>query len=309
MRNLDKMLADFVKKQRLAGKGSLSVVLVITRMASKLKFPLKPDDLLTEKGGQVKGLGKAAVQNVLNDYNINRVLSEEGGRTSRGSINTMRSYVQFLNELHKEKTLDFPKIEKWWVARVNEFFAGKPFKFKIDSSKSIRSAVRELMEQAFKRQKAMPGMMFAGAVFQHLVGAKLELILPSGSVKHNGFSVADAPTSRGGDFLLDDVCIHVTTTPAEALMQKCKRNLENGLRPLVITTAKGVAGIELLSSNEGIEGRVDVFEIEQFVASNIYEISKFTQNKRRLTVEQLIEKYNAIVEDCETDPSLKIQIG
>ena len=91
-------------------------------------------------------------------------------------------------------------------------------------------------------------------------------------------------------------------------MQKCKRNLENGLRPFVITTAKGVAGIELLSSNEGVERRVDVFEIEQFVASNIYEISKFTQNKRRLTVERLIEKYNAIVEDCETDPSLKIHI-
>ncbi len=272
------------QKQRVAGKGPLSVVLVITRIVSKMPFPINPDDLLTDKGGQVKGLGKAAVQAVLNDHGVTRVLSEEGGRTSRGSINTMRSYVDFLNDLQKDEALDFPGIEKWWVGRVKEFFAGKPFKFKIDGSKSIRSAVRDLIDQAFKRQKEMSGTMFAGAIFQHLVGAKLELILPPDSVKHNGFSVADAPSNRAGDFIFDDVCIHVTTAPTEALVRKCKNNLENGLRPLVVTTAKGVSGIDLLAANAGIEGRIDVFEIEQFVASNIYEISKFTQDKRRFTV-------------------------
>lgn len=309
MSNLESKLAEYAKEQRIATKGPLSVVVALTRLASKMSFPIDPEELLTEKGGQVKGIGKAATQAVLSEYDITRVLAEEAGRTSRGSINIMRSYVEFLNGLHGEKALDFPKIEKWWIERVKAYFASKPFKFKIDGSKSLRSAVRDLIEQAFKRQKDMPGTMFAGAVFQHLVGAKLELILPSGKVKHNGFSVADAPSSRSGDFLLDDVCIHVTTAPTEALVRKCKGNLENGLRPLVITTVKGVSGIDLLAANAGVEGRIDVFEIEQFVASNIYEISKFMQEKRRITVEQLIEKYNAIVEDCETDPSLKIDIG
>lgn len=309
MTNLDSKLAEYAKEQRVVTKGPLSVVLVLTRLASKMTFPIDPEELLTGKGGQVKGLGKAATQAVLSDYGITRVLAEEAGRTSRGSIDVMRSYVKFLNDLHRAKALDLPKIEKWWIERVKAFFAGKPFKFKVDSSKSMRSAVRDLIEQAFKRQKDMPGTMFAGAVFQHLVGAKLELLLPPGSVKHNGFSVADAPSNRAGDFILDDVCIHVTTAPTEALVRKCKGNLENGLRPLVVTTVKGVSGLDLLAANAGIEGRVDVFEIEQFVASNIYEISKFTQEKRRITVEQLIERYNAIVENCETDPSLKIDIG
>jgi uncharacterized protein DUF4928 len=309
MANIQEQLQKFSKEYRIIGKGPLSVVLVITRLSKDASFPLTSKDFLTEKGGQVKGLGKSAVQTILKDYGISRTLSEEGGRTSRGSIDLMKNYLSFLNSLYQQKILNFEKIERWWIDRVKTFFAGKPFKFKIDPSRSIRSAVRDLIEQAFKRQKDVPGMMFAGAMFQHLVGAKLQLILPSGIVKHNGFSVADEPSKRIGDFVLDDVCIHVTTAPSESLIRKCKNNIERGKRPIIVTSNKGAAGIDVLSANEGIEGRIDIFEIEQFVASNIYEIGKFVQDGRRITVEQLFKCYNKIIEDCETDPSLKVEIG
>lgn len=308
MSDLEKRLSAFVTANRIKGKGPLSVVIVITRIASKMPFPINPDEMLTERGGQVKGLGKSAVQAVLKDYGIERVLSEEGGRTSRGSINCMRSYVEFLNTLHSDNLLDFKAVEEWWIVRIKGFFAGKPFKFRLDSSRSIRYAVRDLIEQAFKRQKDMPGTMFAGAIFQHLVGAKLELILSTGTIEHNGFSVADAPSQRAGDFLLDDVCIHVTTAPTEALVRKCKSNLDDGLRPLVVTVGKGIVVMEGLASIQNIEGRIDVFDIEQFIASNIYEISKFVSDKRKITISQLVEKYNEIVDKCETDPSLKIEV-
>lgn len=39
--------------------------------------------------GQVLGLGVSAVQAILSDYGINKVLAAEGGRTSRGSINNI----------------------------------------------------------------------------------------------------------------------------------------------------------------------------------------------------------------------------
>lgn len=55
--------------------------------------------------------------------------------------------------------------------------------------------------------------------------------------------------------------------------------------------------------------RVDAFEIEQFIASNIYELSRFVPANRRITVEQLIANYNSIVDKCETDPSLKIELA
>lgn len=308
MADLKKLLAEYAATNGVKGKGPLSVVLTLNRDAMDMSFPLDPDSLVTDKGGQVKGLGKAAVQKILKDHGIDRVLSEEGGRTSRGSMQNMRSYVAFLNDLHAKKQLDLKAIEKWWIERVKEFFSAKPFKFRVDHSKSMRSAVHDLIEQAFKRQKELPGTMFAGAVFQHLVGAKLELLLP-GKVKHSGFSVADAPSARQGDFLVDDVCIHVTTAPGEALVRKCKGNLEAGHRPLVVTTAEGVAGIEALARNANIEGRIDAFEIEQFVASNIYELSRFAPANRKITVEALVDRYNAIIDECETDPSLKIEVG
>jgi hypothetical protein len=102
------------------------------------------------------------------------VLAEEGGRTSRGSIQKMRAYIDFLNKLANEKLLDFKMIEEWWINRVKDFFSSKPFSLKIDSSKSVRSIISDLIEAAFARQKECPGLMIAGAVMQHLVGAKIE---------------------------------------------------------------------------------------------------------------------------------------
>jgi len=48
-------------------------------------------------------------------------------------------------------------------------------------------------------------------------------------------------------------------------------------------------------------------EIEQFIATNIYERSGFNRDQRPITVDKLIERYNSIVEQCEDDPSLRIE--
>jgi hypothetical protein len=221
----------------------------------------------------------------------------------------MRAYVDLLNVLAKENLLDFSMIESWWVDRVKEHFASKPFKIKIDASKSLRSIVADLIESAFTRQRESLGMMIAGAVMQHLVGAKLEIALPKVKFDHHGFSVADAPGERKGDFFIGDTAIHVTTAPTEALIRKCCDNLSAGLRPLVITTQSGVGGASALAKNADVSDRVDILEIEQFVATNVYEWTAFQQTQRPLTVRQLIEAYNRIIDDYETDPSLKIVIG
>jgi len=121
--------------------------------------------------------------------------------------------------------------------------------------------------------------------------------------------VADAPGGRKGDFLIGDTIIHVTTAPTEALIRKCCSNLTENLRPLVITTVSGVGGAIALAKNADIAERIDIIEIEQFVATNVYEWSAFQQTKRALTVQQLIDEYNRIIDDCETDPSLKITVG
>jgi hypothetical protein len=309
MSRLQDKLTKFASQCGIRGKGPLCVVLVITRKASEGKPPYSANDFLTGQGGQVAGLGRAAVQAILAEHGITRVLAEEGGRTSRGSINRMRAYVDFLNGLAADEILDFNAIERWWIGRVREFFASQPFRLKVDSSRSLRSIVSDLIGAAFARQRECPGTMAAGAVLQHLVGAKLELALPEAGILHNGFAVADAPGDRKGDFLIGDTAIHVTTAPSEALIRKCCTNLAENLRPLIITTENGAGGAVALAKNADVADRIDILEVEQFVATNIFEWSGFQQAQRPVSVRELIDCYNRIISKCETDPSLKISVG
>ncbi|WP_310680447.1 DUF4928 family protein, partial [Burkholderia multivorans] len=114
MADLQEALHAFNKERKFGRKGPLCVALVITQHARKMGLPLDPEKLLTEAGGQVLGLGKGAVQTVLNRHGIDRVLAAEGGRTSRGSISNMREYVAFLNGQAATSTVDLDAVEAFW---------------------------------------------------------------------------------------------------------------------------------------------------------------------------------------------------
>ena len=305
--NLNRSLSKFFLDNKMNNKGALCVALVVTRFAKKNGLPLKFENLLTKSDGQVLGLGKTAVQNILRDHGVTKVLAEEGGRTSRGSVGNMKKYVAFLNGLKKSGDIDFEYIEKWWIQKVKAFFSGKPFLFSFDQSKSLRTIIRDLIQQAEKRQKQTKGATFVGTMLQYLIGEKLNILLDK-PVEHHGASVSDDVSGREGDFVIEDVAIHVTTSPTEALLRKCQRNLDKGLKPVIITLQKGVAVAEGLSEQTGILERLDIFEAEQFLAGNLYEIGKFALAGRRTTAEHLIREYNSIVEFCETDPSLHINL-
>ena len=307
---LPKKLQSFASNHNFLGnKGPLCVALVITDVAKEKGLPLDASQLLTGANGQVKGLGKSGVQKVLKRHDITRVLASEGGRTSRGSIGNMQDYVTFLNDLAKNSSVDLEKVEKWWVSQVQQFFSASPLKLKIDSSSSLRTCLRSVFSEAEKRQAQSPGATVVGAVMQHLVGAKLEVLYPEQDFKHNGYSVADAPTKRAGDFDFGDCAIHVTTSPSQSLMEKCQANLNQGLRPLIISSSAGAIFAEKLASGIGLEKRIDVLDIEQFLVANIFEWTRFDAKDRKTTLQDLITRYNVIVESCETDPSLKIELA
>jgi hypothetical protein len=102
------------------------------------------------------------------------------------------------------------------------------------------------------------------------------------------------------------MAIHVTTAPSEALMRKCRTNLDNGLKPLIITIADSRAGAEVLAKNQGIRDRIDIIEAEQFIATNIMEWGCFSAVPQRQEVERLINRYNEIIKMVETDWGLMI---
>ncbi|MCE2453034.1 MAG: DUF4928 family protein, partial [Nitrospinae bacterium] len=203
-------LDRFASSHKFKGKGPLSVALVMTRRAREEGLPLVPQTQVTRGprgGGQVRGLGATAVQAILREHGIERVLAAEGGRTSRGSIKNMQKYVAFLNDLHRQGMADVDAIEKYWIDCVQAFFASRPFRIKLDVSRGLRSVVRDVLEQAVERQKEAAGMSYAGAVLQHLVGAKLDCVLGTGKVERRSFSTADGPGDRIGDFSVGDVAI------------------------------------------------------------------------------------------------------
>ena len=306
--DLRETLIAFTVEKKFRGKGPLSVALIVTDHARKRGLPLNADELITEGGGQVLGLGKGAIQKILAKHDITRVLAAEGGRTSRGSLNNMRESVTLLNSLHKQGLADLNAIENFWIEKIHEFFAGKPFKIKLDASRSLRNVVRDVIAQAEERQKTTPGVHYAGAVLQYLVGAKLDCALGKGQFEHNSFSTADAPGARAGDFFIGDVAIHVTTSPGEALIERCRENLNDGHRPIVVTLQRGLTVAEELARNVGLADRIDFFEIEQFVALNLYELGRFGAEGRKVAVNDLVTRYNEVVDEIDTDPSLKIEL-
>lgn len=303
----EEKLETLFRENRMGGKGALCVGLAVTRHARTHSLPIDPADLLTGGQGQVSILGKAPIQKILADHGIVRVLAEEGGRTSRGSVGLMQKYVHFLNfSGYGER--DLAEVEDWWASKVRAFFSGKPLSFRLDPAKSLRAVVRDLISQAERRQSENSGATIVGTILQHLVGAKLSVLLGTDAPMH-GASVADAVSDRAGDFEFGDVVIHVSTAPGEALMRKCRNNLEDGKKPLVITTYKRIPQAEGHAEDEGIADRVEIFDVEQFLAGNIYELGRFGSEGRGRTAKAIIERYNELVDTLETDPSLRIAIG
>ncbi len=308
MESLQDKLNQFTQTNKFTTKGPLCVALHITRYAKEHSLPLNFEELRTESDGQVLGLGKGRVQSILKDYGITRVLASEGGRTSRGSMGNMREYVGFLNGAYTNPDFSLDEVEKYWIAQANAFFEAKPFRLSVDHSNSMVRVVTALLEQAIKRQQESNGTQYVGALIQHLVGAKLDCLYGAGSVEHHSVSTSDSQISRHGDFYLGDTAIHVTTAPSEALLQKCKSNLEAGLKPLIVTLRKGQLVAEGLAENQGIKDRVDIFPIEQFLSANIYELGSFDAAGRKTTIQKLVDRYNELIDEHETDASLRIEL-
>lgn len=298
-------LTTFKEEQGFVGVGAMGTALVLTRKAHRDGLPLDPNALTTPGGGQVSGLSGSNINRILAEYGVTHRVGTEAGRTSRGTPTLAKTYATFLNELSLTPT-DVKEIEVWWVGRFVDFFNSQPFKLNYDTSRSLAAVIDDLLGQATARQKKNPGTMYAGAVLQHLVGAKLELALPEITITHNGASVADAVSSRSGDFVLDNTIIHCTMAPGDALLLKCKDNLRSGAQPIILTVGKGVIAAQNLAETHGIEGRVEVMDALQFLAANLYEMSLFKASDRRIKVAQLVAKYNDIVAMHEADASLRI---
>lgn len=307
MKPLERLREFAAQNEMLSTRGALNVGLVMTRRARDEGLPLDADDHVAPSGSQVRGLNGKAGNKVLFDHGVTQSIGTEAGRTNRGAVAQMRAYVGFLNEESKRAQFDLDEFEGFWVEQVNRHFATKPFKLRREQGASIQSIIRDLMEQALDRQRKGAGAMVLGTMLQHLVGAKLEAALAgSVSIKHHGANVSDND-ARGGDFDIGNTAIHVTASPSDLLLKKCRKNLHSSIRPMIVTTPKGVSGAENLVENQGLQGRIEIYSADQFISLNINELGVFSDKSISDALYDVINRYNRIVSDHEDDPSLCIE--
>ena len=108
--------------------------------------------------------------------------------------------------------------------------------------------------------------------------------------------------------MVGDVAIHCTTMPGQPLIEKCGDNIATGIRPVIITIADRVKTARDLAEDSGISDRIEVWDIQQFLSTNVYEHGFFNRIERQKTIDRIISGYNSIIDSHESDPSLKIDI-
>ena len=58
--------------------------------------------------------------------------------------------------------------------------------------------------------------------------------------------------------------------PGASLIEKCRANLRNGAIPVIITIFDRVHTAMTLAEDAGLAGRVEVWDIQQFLSANVY---------------------------------------
>jgi len=269
-------------------------------------FPLYESDYLTEKN-QVKKTG-GAIQNILERFGETRTYAREGGRTTRGTRPAAEHLVQALNsveelaKLSEEERREVMDILQGWLAeRVKEYFDRKKIEVEITLDKSGQQVVSSIIEAAAPRG-------VAGAVAQHIVGAKLSLRYPHLEIENHSYTTADMQLGRPGDFVVGDTVFHVTVAPMPAVIDKCDLNLRNNFRAILLVTDSKLQAARQMAEMKGIYDRVGLYSIEAFVGQNVEEISEFGRGNLSYGWRTLLEKYNERVLAVETDRSLLIEI-
>ena len=134
------------------------------------------------------------------------------------------------------------------------------------------------------------------------------MLFPTIEIGKDNSNAADQQTDRSGDFQINDAAFHVTVSPMAKLTDRCRDNIRNGIRPIVVVPHDKVSFAYGLFESEGLGNRVQVIALESFIGINIEELSFYKRDLIRLNVARLLAHYNKRIEDIEPDKSLQIDI-
>jgi hypothetical protein len=194
-------------------------------------------------------------------------------------------------------------MQLWLIENpIRAYFAADKLQPNVNPRHTSESNIRSVLEAARARSQS-------GQVAQHLVGAKLAMRFPDQEVSNHSYSTADVPTGRPGDFVLGSTVFHVTVAAiSSSLMRKCRQNVRNNYRVVLLVPDGNREGARQWASSENLGDTVEVAGLETFIGQNVDEMAGFNQGQFENRLRQLLEIYNQRVRDAEPDPSLEIEI-
>jgi hypothetical protein len=199
-----------------------------------------------------------------------------------------------------ERFSSIERLQEFLVEKVREFHSRQRLKVQYDPAKTTQQFVQDLLKLASENGKA-------GAVAQHLVGAKLQLRFPGLTVENRPFSAADEQLGRPGDYIVGSTAFHITVAPMPGVYERCQENLNGGLRVYLLVPEQKVMGARQ-NAETAAPGRIAVESIESFVSQNIEELSAFSAEQLAVQFRQLLETYNRRVDEAQDDKSLMVDI-
>ena len=173
-------------------------------------------------------------------------------------------------------------------------------KIRLEPQHSPTEWVRQILEKAKSKAERV--------VEHHLVEADLQKRYANSGVYRFSDQVTDIQTRRPGNFIIGDTIYHVTATLTPSIIQKCDEDIKSGLHPLLLVPSELVSKAKYFAEYIGIEKRLSVIAIEDFVALNIIEMATGNQAKFFEVLQEIINIYNERLEEVETDMSLKIEV-
>ncbi len=92
-------------------------------------------------------------------------------------------------------------------------------------------------------------------------------------------------------------------------MERCRQNIGAGVHPVLLLPKRYVDKAGVYAEIAGIQNRISILAIEDFMAQNIIEMSTQQQRDFFSTLKAIVEEYNRRLEKVETDLSLKIDLS
>lgn len=270
------------------------------------QFPIERSVLIT-KNDQVARISYY-VGKAMDRHGETRRLPSEKGRTTRSTVTRAESLADRLNAIQELRDVDsgqrdsiLLELEGRIVVAVRRFLDQQALEVAIDLRLPGTAIVSAILRKANQHN-------FAGPVAQHLVGAKLAVRFPALEIENHSYTAADEQTGRRGDFQVGSSVFHVTVSEQPGHFEKCKRNLEHGLKPYLLVLERRLDAARVNFEEYGLVGKAGLYSIEAYVGQNLDELGEYNADGLRSSFGKLLAEYNRRVSEVEANRGLIIQI-